>query len=715
MFISCGSKPGKEPADEESGYEIDISKFEVSYGQGTSYDKKTFTFIDAENPSENGSINIWLEGKGKDFADYNCVRIKYAAQNYGFFFQIKYKDGNGKEITEEFYCPSNKTEFIVPLNKELLPGILSFIISGCWNQNVNIQFESITLLNCEDTGPSPTYTSGSKIKDTDAAKQIDDSVSAWDFLPKMGVGFQYTVLGGYTFGIDFGVDGSYAWVYPIESKELIHEIAAKGFKTLRLQVAGSFHVMDANFTLDTAFMKKLKQVVDWAIDEGMYVIICEGCCSYYYPAEVGDMDVSLLDSYKEKNDWCENHLFGAGVCINKKYKDKSGKYLTAFWTQICEAFNNSYDEHLVFEFINEPIDVMDKHNWHPDNTYPQCSEDVKVLNELNQAVLDTIRASGGNNAKRYLMVPTLGQDAPAVSQPGFELPKDFATNKLIVAVHNYPMGNTPPDENGNGGDIKTSYSKKVKEIFVNYLQQADEVCFKKNIPLAITETGCSRWTPLVDRMECMKDLMTEVTKDGRNCMVSIHENCSYDTYDNFGYFNKQTNTWYDSEYIDLIIKMAAKQDTSKEDKYIEDNKTKVELLTGKNLLEEFKKNPPVNLGNWNNEIGFKDDDFANRLPETFKLEIKYEIPATFVEGTDWSTLLVYYYDAKWNQVPYANASNLLSGGKYDTEWNNISINKSLSSGEIVIQFDSTMSQNMEFYGLNLMGINLILDSVMIVE
>lgn len=703
LFFSCKQINTPE-TNEENGLKLDISKFEA-WGD-CSYDKNTGLYI-TNKPTE--CIGLWVNGQTKDWEKYNCIRVKYETQDYGFFLVQQFADDMDKKdfYYDEYYCPSNMNEFIIPLNKEHLSSITGIMIKGIWENNVHVTIKELTLLEKDNPGPSKTYKeTGEKVLDTGSVKKIDSSIDAWDYVPDMGVGFQYAVCGGFNYGIDFGIDASYAWGYPKETKETIHAIAQKGFKTLRLQVAGSFHVINEDFTMDPAFLKQLKKIVDWAIDEGMYVIITEGCCSYYYPDECFYQNFPYKYD-KIRHEWCVEHLFGAGYCINNSFADRSEKYLKAFWSQICEAFNNSYDEHLVFEFMNEPVDLTD-HGWQTVKECPVCQDDVQILNQLNQTVLHTIRASGGNNANRFLMVPTLGQDPLAVDFPGFKLPEDSAKNKLIVSAHNYPMGNQP--------DSPKIYSQALgNEVIKKPFEKVDEVFFSKKIPFAVTETGCSKWVDLVERMACMKDFMTEVTKEGRSCCVTILENPAHNKGDNFCYLKKDTNTWYDDAYVDLLIKMADKKDISSESEYLEENAKDYGSIIEKNILKSS-----VNLGYWET-ISFGADLFARKVPESFTLEISYTIPAVFNEKSLWSSLELRYYGFNWVPHYYHSKKTVITGAEYYEDlvnnFSNLSIkpNNPSSSGTITIGFTKEMSDILQCYGIVFGGENIILNSIVIRE
>lgn len=268
VFISCDPTTGNNnPPAEEKGFALKLSDFENWGGENSTYDKTAHKF----SANSDGSAGLWLGNYDKSsWSEYNCMKINYSTEDYGFFFSVEYKDG--VTIAEEFYCPSNMTEFIVPLNKELLSKIEQVKIYGCWNHNVNITLKSITLLNRENPGPSKTYTEQSveKVIDNGQKKEINASISAWKFLPTIGTGFQYGIVSGDNRSIDFGYDISYGGLgYPIESEETIKQIHAKGFNTLRLQVTSGTHIIDDNYTINPAFIKQFKKLLT-----GQLQIIC---------------------------------------------------------------------------------------------------------------------------------------------------------------------------------------------------------------------------------------------------------------------------------------------------------------------------------------------------------------------------------------------------------------------------------------------------------
>ena len=151
--------------------------------------------------------------------------------------------------------------------------------------------------------------------------------------------------------------------------------------------------------LGSAYLDRVQQVVDYALENGMFVI---------------------LNSHHEQK------MFYAGV--SEAEIEKVYRYAGELWAQIAKRFKD-YDEKLIFEAFNE-IDNKEL-SW----SYGELAG--KQLNRMNQIFVDTVRKSGGNNAWRILMVPTLIDSFKQEALDGFELPKDTAKDRLIVQVHNY--------------------------------------------------------------------------------------------------------------------------------------------------------------------------------------------------------------------------------------------------------------------------------------
>lgn len=268
------------------------------------------------------------------------------------------------------------------------------------------------------------------------------------------------------------------WGEPVTTKALVQKIGEAGGKTIRIPVTWCNHIIDDKYTIDPFWMEKVKQVVDWAYSEGYYVILNE------HHSVHDNMNSPII--YHE------------GYILRNTPEDiaESEKFLKAIWTQITAAFNNSYDEHLIFETMNEPrnTDTTTKgshnknHIFYPGVKFSdgtdsvnceECIADHKLNNQYNQMILDTIRASGGNNAKRFVMIPSMAGNYETAYVDNFKMPKDTAKDKLILTFHHYPLYDKFWYEEE---DYQKSHND---EIF----RTANEKFVKKGIPVVVGEIG----------------------------------------------------------------------------------------------------------------------------------------------------------------------------------------------------------------------------------
>lgn len=214
------------------------------------------------------------------------------------------------------------------------------------------------------------------------------------------------------------------WCGVVTTKEIVDEIKAAGFQTMRIPVSWHNHVSaDGNYTISDIWLSRVQDVVDYAIENDMYVIINmhhDNSTDYMYPAP--------------------------------EYMEQSKAYVTAVWSQVATRFAE-YDDHLIMEALNEPRLVGTSVEWWLDMGSRQCIEAVQCINELNQVFVDTVRACGGNNVKRYLLVPGYAASLQGATNEYFELPQDIKgnKNKILVEVHAYTPYNFALQASGENG------------------------------------------------------------------------------------------------------------------------------------------------------------------------------------------------------------------------------------------------------------------------
>lgn len=266
-----------------------------------------------------------------------------------------------------------------------------------------------------DADKDETDSVDAESKDTDEETAVFDEAEASDackFVRDMKIGWNL----GNTFDawsdenkaneLDFE---SY-WCGTVTTKEMVDAIKEAGFQTIRMPVSWHNHVsQDGNYTISEVWMNRVQEVVDYAIDNDMYVIINihhDNSTDFMYPSQ--------------------------------EYLEQSKAYVAAIWSQAAERFAD-YDEHLIMESLNEPRLVGTNHEWWLDAYNQECIEAVQCINELNQVFVDTVRASGGNNKERYLLVPGYCASLDGATNKYFALPQDIEgnENKILLEVHAY--------------------------------------------------------------------------------------------------------------------------------------------------------------------------------------------------------------------------------------------------------------------------------------
>ncbi len=233
---------------------------------------------------------------------------------------------------------------------------------------------------------------------------------AWKISEDMGLGFNLgNTLDAVAHGKpEFcGVLSEMAWRNPLTTVDMIKAIRQAGFKTLRLPVTWNNHV-DEKDKVDPEWMKRVKEITLWCIEEGLYVIL-----NTHHDIREGFL---LPD---------DGHF------------ERAAEFMKNIWTQIAEAFGDITNEKLLFESMNEIRIPGAPFEWTPDYDDEKCIEAMENVNRLNQIFLDTVRSSGGQNRERILVIPGYSTSTEGVCWEGFKLPKDAEEGRLIVAAHIY--------------------------------------------------------------------------------------------------------------------------------------------------------------------------------------------------------------------------------------------------------------------------------------
>jgi aryl-phospho-beta-D-glucosidase BglC (GH1 family) len=237
------------------------------------------------------------------------------------------------------------------------------------------------------------------------------NMTAFDIVKEMYLGINWGN------GFDSGTET--LWGSPVITKAHFQALWDDGFRTLRIPASWGIGdgkaTAENNYTIDKAFLDRYQEIVDYAMDIGFYTII-----------------------NSHHDNWVRNVLVGdTAVPVGR------------IWSQLSERFKD-YGVKLLFETMNEPRNadgVGGGYEWVCDPT-----SNAKI-NELNQLVVDIVRKSGGNNARRFVLFPPYGAHAYGEAMEDLVIPKNLDRtandDRVIVSLHAYsPYNLCMPNDPG---------------------------------------------------------------------------------------------------------------------------------------------------------------------------------------------------------------------------------------------------------------------------
>jgi endoglucanase len=308
-----------------------------------------------------------------------------------------------------------------------------------------------------------------------------------------------------------GLGSETSWGNPYTTKELIDAIKAAGFNTLRIPTTWEKHLgMSPDYIIDEAWLNRVQEIVDYGRANDMFVIINMHHEEWHFP------------SYENEK---------AAVDI-----------LTKVWKQIADRFEN-YDEHLIFEALNEPRQKGTNFEWNGGN-----EEGRDVINKFNAAFVATIRSAGGNNPLRHLMIPPYAASASTQAWSNFIVPED---DKIIVSIHAYTPYNFTLNKTGtaewsstNSNDTK-DIDSLMKNIYNNFIS--------KGTPVILGEFGSmNKNDNVAARVDWAEYYISKATEKGIPC--SWWDNGAFvGSGENFGLIDRYSLTWKYPEVVDALM------------------------------------------------------------------------------------------------------------------------------------------------------------------
>ena len=367
-------------------------------------------------------------------------------------------------------------------------------------------------------------------KDTTSFEDLNQS----QIVEAMGPGWN---LGNQLESVTDNVPEETNWGNPVITEKLIQSVKAAGFKSIRIPVSYFAKIDDdKDYTIDSKWLDRVQEVVNYCIKNDLYAVInIHG------------------DGY--------NTIDGGWLLCNGKNQTEIKKKYKKVWKQIAERFKN-YDEHLLFESMNEEFD----------GSYSEPNKEYyQNINDYNQIFVDTVRKTGDNNTKRWLIIPGWNTNIDyTTGDYGFKLPTDQYRDKsidkeeqrIMISVHYYSPWDFCGGENGvitqwgNEADDPSKTSTTCDETYMkNQLNLMKTTFADKGYPVFIGEYGSIDKTSYDSENEYYRAYFARklCQLSRKNGCIPMYWDNGYNGVHGFGLFDRTTCEVTQPVIIDAIM------------------------------------------------------------------------------------------------------------------------------------------------------------------
>jgi len=339
------------------------------------------------------------------------------------------------------------------------------------------------------------------------------NISAMDLVEDMKIGWNL----GNTLD-SFG--GETRWGNPTTTKEMINEIKKAGFQSVRIPITWDDNLgSEPDYIINTGYLERAEEIVQYVLSNDMYAII-------------------------------NIHHHHGWEAVNLENKFAATAQLQKMWQQIAEHFKE-YGDYLIFEAMNEPRNGDD---W----TGNAAAYDI--VNGYNTAVLETIRATGGNNEQRLVMLPTYAASTNYDALLALTIPDD---KNIAVSIHSYSpfefsMNNTRESEKEWGSELDKRNTR-------NLFQLLDTMFISKGTPVVLGEFASTNKENLDARVAHASYFVKTAKQKG--IPAFWWDNGYFDAYgvDAMALFNRRTLTWTYPEIMEAMVNVYNGKDSTVEE------------------------------------------------------------------------------------------------------------------------------------------------------
>lgn len=335
-------------------------------------------------------------------------------------------------------------------------------------------------------------------------------ISSRELVASMGIGWN---LGNTLDAIGDGLDAETIWQPDLTSREMMKLLRNTGFDMVRIPVTWGSH-MDESFAVDPKWFSRVREVVDFALDEGHKVILNTHHEDWYYP--------------------------------RKKDLDRQLSQLRALWGQIAEGFKD-YDERLLFEGVNEPRCRGEAIEWTEGD-----EESREVVALYAKTFYDTVRSSGGNNSKRHLLLTGYAASSRYDAMKALWLPEN--DDKVIASLHAYLPYRLALDLSVRA---KTVWDEEGRAEIDRFMRELDEALLSRGVTVILGEYGLVNRHNLPERIAAAEYYISSVAKLG--VPVLWWDNNSFEgDGECLGLMDRKKPGWVFPELVETIIKASRK-------------------------------------------------------------------------------------------------------------------------------------------------------------
>ena len=405
----------------------------------------------------------------------------------------EYTDGDTAVFTDDsaldlvWFVPDKAKGYIADGNE--------LLFKYWWSEQPSVTLKSVNVKYSTGTGdyPAPETKPVLEVATETAAHSLNGFRSAAEIVSDIKVGWNLgNTLDSYNTGKK-GLSTEVGWGNMKTTKEMIQSVKSAGFNAVRIPVTWAEH-MDGD-SIRKEWLDRVQEVVDYAYSEDLFVI---------------------LNMHHDDYIWFDPQT--------ASYEEDSAR-LKKIWEQIAERFAD-YDDRLLFEGMNEPRTVGSSMEW-----MGGTKEERRIVNKYARDFVSTVRASGGKNADRSLIVTSYAASADSVAINDMSVP---GVKNVIFSVHyyapwNFAEGNETVFTESGKGELEAKFSE-LKQKFID-----------KGIPVIIDEFGCVNAADTATRSSYYTYYISAAKSKGIKCFVWDNGKMSGES--SFGIFNRGALSW----------------------------------------------------------------------------------------------------------------------------------------------------------------------------